>query len=57
MKLPSQLLVAILSLLTMTLPAAGAGAGFVPVRNFGRDIYGSGTQNWECVQEIGRAHV
>ncbi len=58
MKLPSQLLVAILSLLTMTLPAAGAGAGFVPVRNFGRDIYGSGAQNWECVQDsIGRLYV
>lgn len=32
--------------------------GFVPVRNFGSTAYGSGAQNWECVQDsIGRVYV
>ncbi len=37
--------------------ARGAG-GFVPVRNFTREAYGSGAQNWECVQDsAGRVYV
>lgn len=44
--------------LSALLPAWGAGAGFVPVRNISRETYGSGAQNWECVQDsVGRLYV
>lgn len=40
------------------LALAASAAGFVPVRNFGSGIYGSGAQNWECVQDsVGRLYV
>ncbi|MCM1071356.1 MAG: LuxR C-terminal-related transcriptional regulator [[Clostridium] fimetarium] len=45
----------------LTLLAAAtavAAGGFVPVRNFTRESYGSGAQNWECVQDsAGRIYV
>lgn len=47
-----------LTILLSVLSAAAAGAGFVPVRNFGRETYGSGAQNWECVQDsVGQLYV
>lgn len=37
---------------------AAIGAGFVPVRNFGRDTYAGGSQNWAAIQDsIGRVYV
>lgn len=51
-------LIRLLLLIFLLCSAPAQAAGFLPVRNFPRDVYQGGPQNWDVVQDsIGRIYV
>ena len=58
MKLLRHHIISLVLLVAAAATALAAPGGFIPVRNFSRQDYGSGAQNWECVQDsLGRIYV
>lgn len=48
----------IVTLLAILSPVVVEASGYIPVRNFSRDIYSGGAQNWGCAQDsLGRIYL